>query len=179
MAGDADRLLAHAFHQVAVGGDDIGMVVDDAGETRGQHPLRDRHADRGRNPLPERAGRRLNARSAPVFRVPGRPRSDLPELLDVVDAEPFVAADPGEIEQAVQQHAAVAGGQDEPVAIGPMGIRRVEFQHVAPENRRDVGHAHWQAGVAALGLLDRVEGEKADRVRHCVMRHARSHRGSP
>ena len=39
--------------------------------------------------------------------------------------------------------------------------------------------AHRQAGVAALGLLHRIEGEKADRVGHCVMRHARRHRGSP
>ena len=187
MAGDADRFVAHAFHQVAVGSDDIGVVIDDAWKARGHHALCDRHADRGRNPLPERAGRRLDARSAPIFGVPGRPRADLAELLDVFDAQSFGAADAGQIEQAVEQHAAVAAREDEPVAIGPMGIGRVEFEHVAPENRGDVGHPHRQAGVAALGLLDRIEGEKADRIGHRVVRHARRtsghgrcrHRGSP
>ena len=173
MAGDADRFLAHAFHQVAVGGDDVGVVIDDARKARGHHALGDRHADRGRNPLPQRAGRRLDARRAPIFRMPGRPRSDLPELLEVFDAQSLGAADAGQIEQAVEQHAAVAARQDEPVAIGPMGIGRVEFEHVAPENRRDVGHAHRQAGVAALRLLHRIEGEKADRIGHRVVRHAR------
>ena len=102
MAGDADRFLAHAFHQVAVGGDDISVVIDDARKARGQHALRDRHADRGRNPLPQRAGRRLHARSAPIFGVPRRPRADLAELLEVFDAQSFGAADAGQIEQAVQ-----------------------------------------------------------------------------
>ena len=31
VAGDADELLAHAFHQVAVGRDDVSVVVDDPG----------------------------------------------------------------------------------------------------------------------------------------------------
>ena len=187
MAGDADRLLAYAFHQIAVGGDDISVVIDDARKARGQHALRDRHADRGRNPLPQRAGCRLHAGSAPVFGMPRRPRTDLAELFDVFDPQSFGAADAGQIEQAVQQHAAVAAGEHEPVAIGPMGIGGVELEHVAPENGRDIGAPHRQAGVAALGLLDRVEGEKADRIGHRVMRHARRtsghgrcrHRGSP
>src|ERR1700733_355159 len=98
MAGDADRLVAYAFHQVAVGGEDVSVVINDSGKARGQHALRNRHADRGRNPLPQRAGRRLNTRSAPVFRVPGRPRADLAELLDVFDPESFGAPDACQIE---------------------------------------------------------------------------------
>ena len=128
-------------------------------------------------PWPKRTGGRLDARRAPIFRMPGRLRADLPELLEVVDAQSLRAADAGQIEQAVEQHAAMAGRKDEPVAIGPMGIGRVEFQHIAPENRRDVSGAHRQAGVAALGLLDRIKGEKADRIGHRVVRHARRHWG--
>ena len=179
MTGDADQLLAHAFHQVAVGGDDIGVVIDDPGKRAAIMRSRDREADRGRDALPQRAGGRLHARRAPIFRMPGRLRSDLPELLEVLDAQSLRAADAGQKEQAVEQHAAVAARQDKPVAIGPMGIGRVEFQNVAPENRRDIGHAHRQAGMAALGLLHRIEGEKADRIGHRVVGHARRHWGSP
>ena len=69
---------------------------------------------------------------------PGRSRADLPKLLDVVDAQPFVAADAGQIEQAVQQHAAVAAGQDEPVAIGPMRdrTRRISARRAREPSRR-------------------------------------------
>jgi hypothetical protein len=107
----------------------------------------------------------------------GRPRADLPELLYVIDGQRLRAADARHIEQAIEKHAAMAGRKDKPVAIGPMGIGRVEFQHIAPENRRDVGSAHRQASVPALGFLDRIEGEEADRVSHRVMRHARRHWG--
>ncbi len=69
---------------------------------------------------------------------PGRPRANLPELLEVFDAQSLSAADTREVQQAVEQHAAMPGRQDKPVAIGPMRIGRVEFQHIAPENRRDV-----------------------------------------
>ena len=173
MAGDANRLLTHAFHQVAVGGEDVSVMVDDGAKASRQHALCDRHADRGRDPLAERASRRLHARRAPVFWMPGCPRSDLPELFDVFDGQRLGAADARHIEQAVKQHAAVAGRQNEPVAIGPMGIGGVKFEHVAPKHRRDIGRAHRQAGVTALGLLHRIEGEKADRVGHRVVRHAR------
>ena len=149
------------------------------GKAGGHHALRDRHADRGRNPLPQRASRRLDARSAPIFGMARGSRADLPELLEVFDGEPFGAADAGQIEKRIEQHAAVAGGQDKPVPIGPMGIGGVEFERVAPQHRRDVGRSHWQTGVAALGLLDRVEGEKANRIGHRVVRHARRHRRSP
>ena len=95
MAGDADRFLAHALHQVAVRGDDIGVVIDDPGKAGGHHAFGDREANRRRNPLPKRTGRRLDARGAPIFRVPRRPRADLAELFDVVDPQPFGAADAG------------------------------------------------------------------------------------
>ena len=47
VSGERDRLLADAFHQVAVGGEHIGVMVDDvAAEFGGEMPLGDRHADR-------------------------------------------------------------------------------------------------------------------------------------
>src|SRR5580698_6931879 len=93
MAGDADGFLAYAFHQIAVRSDDIGVVVDDPWKARRHHAFPNRETNRRRNPLPKRAGRRFDARRAPIFRVTRRPRADLPELLDVIDPDPFGAAD--------------------------------------------------------------------------------------
>ena len=57
--------MADAFHQAAVAEEDVGAVVDDgvpgAVELARQHLLGEREADRVREALAERAGRRLDA----------------------------------------------------------------------------------------------------------------------
>ncbi len=88
MAGDGDRLLADALHQVAVRGEHIGVMVDDAWELRSQHPLGDRHADRGRDALPERPGGGLDADGGmAIFRMARRLRAELAERLQIVDRQ--------------------------------------------------------------------------------------------
>ena len=68
VAGERDRLLADAFHQIAVGGEHIGVVIDElVAELRGQMPLGDRHADRVGEALAERAGGGLDARRVTEF----------------------------------------------------------------------------------------------------------------
>ena len=63
-----DRFLRDAFHQVAVGGEHIGVMVDDLlAELGGQHLLRQRHADRGGDALAERAGGGLDALGVEVL----------------------------------------------------------------------------------------------------------------
>ena len=63
MAGERDRLLADAFHQVAVGGEHVGRVIDDVVAELGREmPLGDRHADGIAEALAERAGGGLDAR---------------------------------------------------------------------------------------------------------------------
>ena len=62
MAGERDRLLADAFHQVAVGGEHIGAVIDDVvAELGGEVRFGDRHADGVGEALAERAGGGLDA----------------------------------------------------------------------------------------------------------------------
>ena len=77
MAGERDRFLADAFHQVAVGGEHVGLVIDDAvAELGGQMPLGDRHADRVGEALAERAGGGLDAgRVTEIFRMARRSSS--------------------------------------------------------------------------------------------------------
>ena len=88
-------------------------------------------------------------------------RAELAEALDVVQRRPLV---PGEVEQRVDQHRAVAGRQDEPVAVGPLGIGGIELQVPREQRRRGIGHAHRHAGMPAVRGLDRVHREGANGV---------------
>jgi hypothetical protein len=78
--------------------------------------LGDGEADRIGDALAERAGGRLDAGGEVVFGVAGGLGAELAELLDLVDRHVLVAE---EIERGIEQHRAVAGRQDEAVAIRP------------------------------------------------------------
>ena len=85
MPGQRNRFVAEALHQAAVAGDDIGIVIDEiVAEARVQQALRQRHADRRGDALPERPGRGLDTRRMAVFGVARRFRSPLPERLEFV-----------------------------------------------------------------------------------------------
>ena len=164
MPGHRDRFLRHAFHEVAVRGEHEGVVIDDLlAELGRQHLLGERHADRGRDALAERARRGLDAVGAEILGVPRRQRIDLAELLDLVQRHLGIA---GQMKQRIEQHRAVAGGEHEAVAVGPGRNCGIEFQELREQHRGQVGRAHRQAGMTRFGLLDRVHGEAADRVGH-------------
>ena len=88
----------------------------------------------------------------------------LAELLQVVDRQ-IVA---GQVQQGVDQHRAVAVGEHEAVAVGPLGVGRVVAQVVVPQHLGDLGHAHGRARVAGVGLLHGVHGQGADRAGQVV-----------
>ena len=172
--GKCDRLLADAFHQIAVGGEHVGRMIDDvAAEQRGEMALGDRHADGIGEALAERPGRGLDAGRVAVFGVPRCERTELAEALDFADRHLLVAE---KMKHGIEQHRAVAGGEHEAVAIGPWRIGWIEFQEAREQDRGDVGRAHRQARMAGLRLLDRVHGERANGVGHAVMRGARARR---
>jgi hypothetical protein len=119
VAGQRGRLHRDALHQVAVGAEDVGSVVDDrvvgpvvAG---GEVGLGEGEPDGVGEPLAERAGGDLDAGGVAALGVAGRLRAQLAEGLDLLDRQ--VVA--GQVEQRVEQRRAVAGGEDEPVAVGP------------------------------------------------------------
>ena len=89
VAGERGGLVLDALLHVAVGRDHVGVVVDDvvAGlvEAGGEHALGEREADRRRDALAERAGRRLDARHVAVLGVAGGRRAELAEVLEVVE----------------------------------------------------------------------------------------------
>src|SRR3546814_5231992 len=92
VAGKADSLVADAFHQVAVRGDDIGVVIDDIrAKTRRLQTFGKRHAYGGRNALAERAGRRLDTQRMAVFGVARRDGAELAEIPDLLDSHIGIA----------------------------------------------------------------------------------------
>jgi hypothetical protein len=114
--GQRDRLVADAFHQAAVAGDDIGAVVDQRVAEGGvQMPLGHRHADRVGQPWP----------SGPVVvSMPGVAEfSGWPAVLcragGSCSSSIVMARIAGQVQQRVEQHRAVAGRQHEAVAVRP------------------------------------------------------------
>ena len=75
----------------------------------------------------------------------------------------------GEVKQGIEQHRAVPGREHEAVAVGPFGMGGVELQEAREQHRGHVGHAHGHAGMAGIGLLHRVHGERANGVSHVLM----------
>ena len=162
-AGKRTGFVRNAFHQAAVAEENPGAVVDDgvagAVEVVRQHFFGQRHADGVGDALAERAGGGFDARRVAVFGVAGRLAVQLTEILQVVDRQ--VVA--GQVQQGIDQHRAVTIGQHEAVTVGPLGVGGVVLEVVAPQHFGDLGHAHGGAGVAGLGFLDRIHGQRANR----------------
>jgi len=155
----------NAFHQVAVTRERPGAVVDQlAAEARGEQPLCQRHPDRIAEALPERPGRRLDARSLAVFGVARRARAERAERAQILQRE-VVAR---EVKKGVEQHRAVPGRQHEAIPIGPVRHLGVVLQELAPQHRRQLGTAERQSDVADPGLANGVDRQDADRARSAV-----------
>ena len=164
LAGQRGRLGGDALHEVAVGDDREDAVVLDLGaEVRAQEALGHRHADAVGEALAQRPGGDLHAGrdvDAVALGVPGRQRAPLAEVLELVERE-VVAA---EVQHGVQEHRAVAGRQDEAVAVGPVRIGGVVLHDPREEQVGDGGHRHRQPRVPGVGRLDAVHGQRADGV---------------
>ena len=88
VAGERGRLVRDALHQAAVAGQRVDVEVEEVGAEALALPLRgQRHPDRGRDPLAERAGGRLDAGGPAVLGVARRARVQLAEFFDLVQAE--------------------------------------------------------------------------------------------
>src|SRR5262249_3377809 len=96
MTSERNRFLADAFHKIAVGRNDISLMIDNAtAEHRSKVFLADCHADCVSESLAERAGGGLNSGRVAELRVACGDRAELPEPLDLIDRHCFVS---GQIE---------------------------------------------------------------------------------
>ena len=101
-----------------------------------------------------------------VLRMPRGLEIELAEVFQLVDGHALHAR---QVQERVEQHRAVAGRQDEPVAVGSGRVRGVVFQELGEQHRRHVRGAHGQARMAGFGLFDGVHGEDAHGVRQIGM----------
>ena len=172
MAGQRNRLVAKALHQAAVARDHIGEVIDAVvAEARVHQPFGQRHADCRGDALPERPGGRLDTGGVAILGMSRRLRSPLPEGPEFVRRHALVAR---QVQQRIQQHRAMTGGQHETIAIRPRRVGRIEFEKPGKQNGSDVGHAHRHARMTRLRLLDGVDRQEADGVGHFRMRNVRA-----
>ena len=155
-------LVGDTLHQAAVAHKGIGVVVHHlvplAVELGRQYFFRQRHAHGIGQTLAQGAGGGLDAGGVAVFGVARGLAVQLAEVLQLLDRQLVT----GEVQQGVQQHRAVAVGQHETVAVGPLGVGRVVSQVVIPQDFRDIGHAHGGSRVTTIGLLDGVHAQGAD-----------------
>ena len=159
-----DRLLRDAFHEAAVARDGEGVVPAQLlACARRNEAFRNRHADGVRDALAQRPRRRLDAGRVPVLGMPRRLGAELAEVLDLLHRHAGIA---GEIEDRIEQHGAVSGRQDEAVAVGPIGIGRIERHRFREQHGRHIRHAERHARVTGVCLLDRVHRQGADGVCH-------------
>ncbi len=84
----------------------------------------------------------------------------LTELLKVLKLQ----TQPKEVQQRIQQHRAMPGGEHEAVAPQPVRTLGVEAQEVMPKREGEIGAAHRHAGMPGVGLLHTVGGEQAHAV---------------
>ena len=160
VARERRRLARDALHQITVRDErehpEPGRLAEAGGEVLGG----DRHPDRVPRALAERAGGRLDTGRVAVLGMAGREAPPLAEALELVERQ-VVAR---QVEQRVEQHAAVPRREDEPVAAGPGRVGRVVAQVARPEHVRHRGGAHREARMARFGLLDRVHRQGAEGV---------------
>ena len=172
---DRRRLARDAFHHVAIAAEHVDVVIDDreaiAVVTRSQSPLGDRHAHRIAATLPQRPGGGFHPGGHAVFRVAGGFRPHLAEVLDVGQAHRRQAGlvavgvdflDPGQVQRRIEQHRGMPDREHEPIPVGPIGMRRVIAQHIVPQRIHHRRQRHRGSGVARIGLLHGIHGQRAD-----------------
>ena len=77
---------------------------------------------------------------------------------------------PGQVHQRVLQHAPVTGGQDETIAVEPLGVLRVVRHSLAEDDIAHRGAAHRKTRVTGVGLVDGVDGQETHGVNRIVDR---------
>src|SRR5258705_10421062 len=191
VTGQGGRFGRDALHQAAVSAHDVDVVVEDR-EARPVVPVgeplpSDGHPHARGDALPERARGALDTRHSVILGVPGRPAAELAKAADVLQRhrglpQPLVVGihrpRPGQMQHGPEQHRGVTVGEHEPITVGPDGVIRVEAHLAVPDRVNERRERHRRAGVPRLGLLDRIDGERANGVDRQLVEPRVGHRFS-
>ena len=159
MACECAGFHRHAFLQAAITSEGDDMVVENAVggcvEAGLAHFGRDGKTNGIRHALAERACGGLDAGRFVELRMSGSDAAELAEIFDFFQRQAIAS----EMQPAVEEHAAVACGEDEAVAIQPAGLIGIEAHGGAEENGSDVRRAKREAKVAGFAFRDGVHGQ--------------------
>src|ERR1700747_1420568 len=68
------------------------------------------------------------------------------------------------MERRPEQHRGMAVRQHEAIAIGPNRFLRIEVEDTIPDRIDERRERHWRSGMPGVGLLNGIDGERANRV---------------
>jgi|GEM_PF-6917874 len=158
MSGQGGRAQAHRGLDVAVRGQDIGVVVGDVRPEPGpQHGLGHGHAHGHGETLSQGAGGGLDSRGQEIFGMPWGFAAELPEAGDVLHGQ-----DALEKKQGIEQHGLVPGREHEAVPVEPGGVVRVDVEKFREQDVAEIGRGHGPAGMAGIGLANGVHDQALD-----------------
>ena len=166
--------VRNPFHQVAVAQQRKGVVIHHLKPrlviNRRQVLLRNGHSHRHRDSLTQRPGSYFHAVCVAVLRMPRRPRSPLPEALQVFHRHVI----PSEVEHPVQHRRRVPVRQNKAVPVRPFRVLRIVLHQLVKEQVSDGRATQRSAWVAGFSLLHLVHGKQPQCIdgqlvqSHCV-----------
>ena len=118
------------------------------------------HTNRAGDTLSQRSGGNLNALCVTVFGMSRCQSMELTESLQILDRQAVSV----QMQQAVQQHAAVSCGKNKTVSVLPLRILGVAFQFILPQGVRSRSRAQRKSGMSAVGLLNCFSRKNTDRI---------------
>ena len=107
--------------------------------------------------MAERPSGSLDAGGFVELRMTGSDAAELAEIFHLIHRNGVAS----EMQPAVEEHAAVACGEDEAVAVQPAGLIGIEAHRGSEENGSDVRRAKREAEVAGFAFRDGVHGQSA------------------
>ena len=158
------NFVGDAFHHAAVAHEGVGVVIDNVVartvKLRRQRFFCNRHTYCVGNTLPQRTGGGFHTSGVTHFRVARSFRVQLTEVFQFFHRQIVT----GEVQQAVDQHGAVAVGQHEAVTVSPGRILRVVFQEITPQDFGNVSHTHRGTRVTGFGFLYCVHAQRTNSI---------------
>ena len=176
MAGQRGGFRGDPLHHATVAAEGVNVEPEEvfavAGVLRAEPLGRDGVSDAHGEALPQRPGRDFHAGRVPVLRMARAAGIQLTERFQVFDAHGlftgrlsvFVLLHARQMKDRVKERGTMARRKNETVALGPERMRRIVVHDFIVKQVRDRGHAHRRAGVTALGGLNGIHYERADRI---------------